>query len=230
MTLDQIRTAAYLYTSTSGTSDFPDATLVALANAALDRVASIIMKSDGRWEWDDENNTDLPIATTALVSGQQDYALTVSHLDIVRAEILDNGTTPQWHKLIPIDQADIYDTALSSFLSSNGLPVYYDKLANSAFLYPIPNYSQSASLKVYFQRPPSYFLTSDTTKTPGFNSLYHDLIPLWIAYKFGLANGKSNVQGLMQEITLREEALREDYALRAKDDHPRLKARPYSWR
>lgn len=230
MTLDQIRTAAYLYTSTSGTSDFPDATLVVLANNALDRVTSLILKSDGRWQFDDENNTDLPIATTALVSGQQDYSLAVTHLGIDRVEVQDNATTPSWHKLLPIDQADLYQTAMTSFLSSNGLPQYYDKIGNSVLLYPIPNYAQAASLKLYFKRGPSYFLTSDTTKTPGFNTLYHELIPLWIAYNFAIANGKANAPGLMTEIQSREDALKEDYSLRDKDDRLILRARPQSWR
>jgi len=229
MTINDIRTKTYFLTSTNASS-FPDATLIAEANNALDRVASLIMSSDGRWQWDDENNTDLPIATTSLVSGQQDYALSIAHLKITRVEILDNAATPAWHKLLPFDQADLGDTSLSGYLNSNGMPAYYDKLGNSVFLYPAPNYSQAASLKVYFQRAPSYFTTSDTTKSPGFNSLYHDLIPLWITYNFSLANGKNNANQVYAEIQLKEDALREDYALRSKDDHIRLKARAMNWR
>lgn len=228
MTIDNIRTKTYLLTSTNSTS-FPDASLIAEANNAYDRVVSLILKADGRWQFDDENNTDLPIATTALVSGQQDYALSIAHLDLLRVEVQDNATVPAWHKLIPIDQADLYNTAMTSFLSTNGLPTYYDKVGNSVFLYPAPNYAQSASLKVYFKRGPNYFITSDTTKAPGFNALYHDLIPLWIAYNFALANGKANASGLLQEITMREEALSEDYALRGKDDHLQIRARPVRW-
>lgn len=193
------------------------------------------MQSDGRWQWDDENATDsdgtvrgLPIATTALVANQQDYTLAITHLQIERVEVLDNSTpTPAWHKLKPIDQADVYGQSLSGFLNTAGLPTYYDKLGNSFFLYPAPNYSQAASLKIWFKRPPSYFLTSDTTnKSPGFNQLYHELIPLWVAYNFALANGKSNANGIMAQIQLKEDALHDDYSVRDKDDHLRLKARP----
>lgn len=213
--------------------------LVVEANNALDRVTSLIMQSDGRWEWDDENNTDLPIATTSLVSGQQDYSLAITHLQITRVEIQDNVTpTAGWHKLSTIDQKDIFDDALENFpgvtdaqsSSTNGLPLYYDKLGNSLFLYPAPNYSQTASLKVYFKRPPSYFLTSDTTKSPGFNSLYHELIPLWVSYNYAIANGKGNANLLMAQIQLKEDALKGDYDLRDKDDQPRLQARPMNWK
>lgn len=229
VTLDQIRQKTYFLTSTN-VSSFPDSFLVPEANNALERVTSLIMKSDGRWQFDDENNTDLPIATTALASGQQDYALAITHLDITRVELLDNTTSPQWHKLIPIDQTDIYNTALTNFMSGTGIPIYYDKLGNSVFLYPTPSYSQAASLKLYFQRPPSYFLTSDTTKAPGFNSLYHDLIPLWVAYNYAISMGKENANTILAEINMREDALREDYTLRGKDDPLRLRARPRYWK
>lgn len=229
MTLTDIRTKAYFLTS-SNISSFPDTQLVAEANNALDRVTSLIMQSDGRWQWDDENNTDLPIATTSLVSGQQDYTLSITHLQIVRVEVQDNATpTAMWHKLQPIDQADVYDTALTQFMSTNGLPTYYDKLGNSLFLYPAPNYSQAASLKIYFKRGPNYFLTSDTTKAPGFNALYHELIPLWIAYNYGIAQGKANANQIFAAIQLKEDALKDDYSVRSKDDHISLQARPMSW-
>ena len=228
MTINDIRTKAYFLTS-SNSSSFPDTQLIAEANSALDRVASLIMASDGRWQWDDENNTDLPIATTALVANQQDYTLSVTHLQITRVEVKDNNTTPSWHTLQPIDQADVYSQSLTDYLNSPGLPVYYDKIGSSFFLYPAPDYSQAASLKIYYKRPPSYFTTADTTKTPGFNSIYHELIPLWIAYNYALANGKANGDKIMQQIQIKEDALREDYALRSKDDPIRLKARPMRW-
>lgn len=226
MTLDQIRTKTYFLTSTNITS-FPDANLVVEANNALERVTSLIMQSDGRWQWDDENNTDLPIATTNLVSGQQDYTLAISHLQITRVEVMDQSSN--WTKLNPIDQTDVYNQSLTQYLTGGGLPVYYDKIGNSVFLYPYPNYSQAASLKVYFKRGPSYFLTSDTTKAPGFNTLYHELIPLWIAYNFAIANGKSNANAIMAQIQIKEDALHDDYAVRDKDDHLGLRARPMRW-
>jgi hypothetical protein len=197
------------------------------ANNALDRVSSLIMQSDGRWQWDDENNTDLPIATTALVQAQQDYTLSITHLSIIRVEVQDSSSN--WHKLRPIDQADVYDQSLTDYLKQNGLPTYYDKLGNSLFLYPAPDYAQAASLKVYFQRGPSYFTTGDTTKSPGFNALYHELIPLWISYNYAIANGKENGNAIFAQIQAKEDALKEDYSLRTKDDHIRLKARPMRW-
>lgn len=222
MTLDQIRTKTYFLTSTN-LSSFPDATLVNEANNALERMVSLINAADGRWQFDDTNNTDLPIATTDLVLNQQDYSLATSHLEITRVELKD--ASGNWQLLQPIDQTDVYNQSLTDFMKTTGTPVYYDKLANSVFLYPTPNYAQSGSLKLYFERGPNYFLTSDTSKQPGFNTLFHDLIPMWIAYNFAIANGKKNASLLLTEIQRKEDALTEYYALRAHDDPIRLKRR-----
>ncbi len=227
MTIDQIRSKVYFLTSSTATS-FPDTKLIIEANNALDRIVSLIMQSDGRWQWDDENNSDLPIATTALVSGQKDYSLAVSHLQTTRVEVQDSHG--DWHKLYPIDQVDVYDQSLTDFMKSDGLPKYYDKIGNSFFLYPGPNYSQTGSLKIYFKRGPSYFSTADVVKEPGFNSLYHELIPLWVAYSYAIANGKANAQLIYTQIQQKEDAMKEDYALRDKDDHIRLRARRISAR
>lgn len=222
MQFQDIVNKTYFLTNTNASS-FPIAQLTVEANNAYERVVSLILQSDGRWQWDDNNYTDLPIATTGLVTDQQDYSLSVTHLEITRVELLDQ--TGNWQLLKPIDQVELFNSSLTDFMKSAGTPTYYDKLANSILLYPKPNYTQAASLKVYFKRPPSLFVVSDTTKVPGFNSLYHDLIPLWAAFNYATANGLSNASLLMNQITQKEDALKEDYALRAKDEHIRLAPR-----
>lgn len=235
MNLNQIRSKIYLLTSTSGPEDFPDDLLVNEVNNALERVVSLIIQASGRWQYDDSNRYEsdgitergVPIATTRLNENQQDYVLDVSHIEIVRVEIKD--TEGSWHLVQPIDQADVRSTSITDYMKVAGQPKYYDKSGVSVYLYPKPNYTQDASLKLFYQRPPSYFTTSDTTKVPGYNALYHDLLPLWTAYNFALANGKENAQNLMTQIQMREDALVNDYALRDRDDHIRLKASPMRW-
>lgn len=214
MNYTNIINKSYFLTKTNLVS-FPIADMTILANNALDRVCSLIIKSDGRWQFDDSNQTDLPIATTALVANQKDYALATSHLEITRVEIKD--TNGDWTVLQPFDQKDTAQ-ALAEFMDTPGTPKFYDKLGNSVFLYPSPDYSQAASLKVYFTRGMSYFIVSDTTKEPGFSSLYHDLIPLWISYEYAIANGLPNSALLFAEITRKETELVDNYQKRSKDE------------
>lgn len=207
-------------------------------NRALEHVTAIIREAQGRWQYDDSNNTDFPIATTSLISDQQDYSLDgTSHFRIERVELMDSAGN--WTKLRPFDQADAYNVSLSGLLTTPGLPQYYDKVGNSLFLYPAPNYSQAASLKLYYERGPSYFLTTDTTKTPGFNPLYHKILSYMAAQDYAQIHGlpiqggvlrNGTRTGLYIDIQGLEDDMATFYSLRDVDDRPRLKARTHNFR
>lgn len=227
MLYSDILSKIHFYTKTNSTS-FTDADVVIGINNKQERVESIILQSDGRWQFDDVNQTDLPIATTSLVTDQQDYSLPSTDIEITRIEVLDQ--TSNWTKLIPIDQADLYQQSLTDYLKTSGLPIYYDKLGNSLFLYPKPSFTQSASLKVWFKRAPVAITSASLTATsltaqPGFNSMFHELIPLWVSYDYGIANGLTNVGLLMTEIQRLEQSIQDAYSLRDKDEHLSLRAR-----
>ncbi len=192
------------------------------ANRKMDEVVSIILQSDGRWEWDDTNNTDLPIGTTSLVDQQQDYNIAGgTFLRIDRVEVKDiNGN---YYLLYPISEKNITDQALTEFEKTPGRPLYYDKLGDSIFLYPKPssaNVTTASGLKVYFQRLPSYFAATDTTKSPGFNPLFHRLISMGMALDYAIQNemnGKINI--LTPLIAKMETNLVEFYTTRSRDEH-----------
>lgn len=212
----------------ASTSSYSTTDITSSANSALEREIALIRDAQGRWQFDDSNNTDFPFATTALVANQQDYTLDINHYRLERVEVLDQDGN--WNKLIPIDQTDIYDQSLTDFLKGAGTPKYYDKTNNSLFLYPKPNYNQTASLKVFYERGPSYFTTADTTKSPGFNPLFHRLIPLWCAYDYAFINQLKIAPTIRAEITQMEDNMMEYYSLRDIDDHIRLTTKRYSFR
>lgn len=202
-------------------------------NRALEEVTGLIREAQGRWQWDDQNDTDFAIATTALIASQQDYSLDgTSHFRIERVEIQDSAGN--WGKLIPFDQVDVYNQPISSLLTTPAIPAYYDKVGNSLFLYPAPNYAKAAALKLYYERGPAYFMTTDTVKIPGFNPLFHRILSLKAAHDYALIH-ELPVQGgtirggyktgLVSEISDLEDALATYYSLRDVDDRPRLKAR-----
>lgn len=228
MTITNLIDKVYLYTKTNSSS-LPTASMLLYLNNAYERVTSLVMKNDGVWQWDDNNQTDLPIATTGLVANQQDYTLTTDHLAITRVEIKDE--TANWRELRPIDYAVVDGVAMTEFYETAGDPIYYDKIGASIFLYPKPDYTQAASLKLYFQRGPVLFTSADVstgTKVPGFNSLYHNLIALWASYDYAITNGLQSAAGFLQEIIRQESALEEDYAKRNKDEKPQITVRYYN--
>jgi hypothetical protein len=212
MTLSQIQNRIYRLTKTNSTS-YPNSLMLDDINIAYERVASLILQLDSRWIWDDNNQTTIPIATTNIVSSQQTYELATTHLKINRVEIAVDTTGLRWETLDVYDMKDEYLSLTQQSLNS-GIPYRYAQIGSNLFLDPIPNYSYSNGLKVYFQRGPLLFTSGNlTTGTiiPGFNSLYHDLIPLWVAYDFSLIHGKKNTNQIMLEIQRKEKTLRDNY-------------------
>jgi len=217
----------------------PDATLNLYTQPAENHVASLIMSADGRWQYDDSNQTDLPIATTNLVSGQQDYQLSVGQIRITGAAVLTNAGL--WQRLLPFDPDDLKEhygviVDRAQFFATPGRPLYYDKLGESIFLYPPPDNGVSvtltAGLKLYYERGPVLFdyTTGTVSNQPGFNSLYHDLIAYWAAYNFSLAKQPERASGYLVECQRREALLLQDYQNRDKDERNVLTMAPIKYR
>ena len=221
--IQEIITWCFGNSANDDTTAYPLADKTRNVNNWYDRVVSLILQSDARWEWDDINQTDLPIATTALVQNQKDYGLDAAvQYKIARVEILDRNGDGK--KLKPISEQDRRRVAMSEYKETAGTPVEYDLDGNSIFLYPKTDYSKSLGLKIYFQRGASYFTSSDTTKVPGFNEMFHRILTYGPAYDFALANGlQSKITIFRTEIDKLEEALKTFYADRHRDSKLRMR-------
>jgi hypothetical protein len=198
------------------TASYPVAAKARRANSAMADFTGIALNSDDRWSFDDTNYTDIPIGTTDLVDGQDDYSIDSDFLKVTKVELKDeNG---DWVELTPYDRNDV-----KLVLDEEGTPEYYDKFANSIILYPKPDYSQTASLRVSFQRDGSYFTASDTTKEPGIPSLFHKYIALKVAESYLRDNKKENYVSVRNEIQkYEEEKIPEYYSKRNKDERPTI--------
>lgn len=205
----------------TNSATYPIADKTRSANNAMDWVTAVILSADGTWQWDDSNYTDLPIGTATLTANQPDYSFDATVLTVNEVEI--KTTTGTWEKLQPID---LYtkqdDKSISDFESTAGTPKYYDKVGNSIFLYPKPAYTQAGSLKVFYQRIPSYFQTTDTTKEPGFAKHLHRYLAICIAYDWAVAKEHTKLNWLFQEKQRFEEKIKEFYSSRTKDEPRRL--------
>jgi len=187
-----------------------------LINSWYRRVNSIIWEVTGDWEYDDSNWTDLPIATTDLVDEQQDYEIPSTAQKVDRVEVKDSEGNYQL--ITPIDKSQIKTSAMTEFEETSGMPIYYDLLGRSLFLYPKPDAASvtlTAGLKIYVSRDVDAFLYTDTTKEPGFVSNFHRILSLGASYDYAFSyemGTKANfLKGQINE--LREE-LRDFYGAR----------------
>jgi hypothetical protein len=180
-------------------AQYPTYRIVNSVNNYLDTVTGYAIGADRRFQFDDTNHTKLPIGTTDLTATQSDYSFLTdeqgnSIINLTRIDILDDNG--DYRKMEAIDQAQI-NVALDEFLKDNGDPILYDKIADNIIrLYPTPDTSVTAGLKFYFQRTPSYFVATDTTKEPGVSPLLHRGFVMAAAFDGALSLGLQNLQPL----------------------------------
>lgn len=195
-------------------------------NLAMDDFVEMAIKSSGTFQFDDTNQTDYPIMTTNIVSGQRGYSFTSDEngnlvLDIFRVVVADSSGT--FHDLDPIDVESATDA--SGFWDGRntaGSPSGYDKTGNTIFLNPIPNYNYANGLKVYINREASYFTSEDTTRKPGVPGIFHKYFALRPAQDYARRNSLANQNKIQEEVLRMEQDIKDYFTLRPKDERPRF--------
>jgi hypothetical protein len=225
MTFTEIKSFARRLTNTDSTT-YSDANLTADANTVYDEIISLILASDNRWQFDDKNFTTQPIATTNLNANQQDYEFDTTFLEVRKVLIKD--AAGNWS--IPLRPFDMDDSptawaSLQNEATNTGTPFRYDVLASSLFLDPKPNYNSTGGLKVFFQRNGDSFDVADTTKTPGFASLFHKVIPIGTAFYFATYRNLPQRESLNADYEKIKKDITEYFQHRNKDDKPQMRAK-----
>lgn len=191
-------------------------------NDWLNKIFTYGKGNDVRFQLDDTNHTKLPIGTTNLVANQSDYSFLTDEqgnriTNLTRIDILDSSAL--YRQLIPIDQAQISPIAIDEFMKTAGLPRYYDKIADNVIrLFPKPIASVTSGIKFYFQRSPSYFAASDTTKAPGVADDLHRGFVVAAAYDAAFTLGLANLQPLSVELAKEEQKLEDYFDTRQTDE------------
>jgi len=204
------------------TTNFPNASRLIAINKWYHRIVTMILQSQDEWDFDDYNYTDYAILTTDLVANQQDYVIPFSErvLKIKRLEITYDGSN--WVKVEPIDINEISDPTNATSVAGRFFKdsPRYDLNANGIFLYPIPSTSVTGGLKVWWTREIQEFTSgdmSDTTKYPGFDTPFHPMIALGVAFDYALAKSKDNRNALKAELDEYEVRLKKHYSSKQTD-------------
>lgn len=194
------------------------AVMTARVNSAFDRVLPIILPATTSLKWDDLNHSDVPIATFNLVSGQGNYTIETddNSLDVLRVakvRILTSSSATQYTDVedILLSDNDAWE-AMSPNSVQTGIPSKILVRGNTIHFLPKPNYSATAGAKVFFEREPSYFATSDTTKEPGIPKISHELLALYPAHDWLLVYKPENtslISRVEAQIARREGELRD---------------------
>ena len=214
-------------------TQWPTSRIVNSCNNYLDFIAGYAIAADKRFQWDDTNHTKLPEGTTSIIANQSDYSFLTDEqgnniLTLLRIDSTDSGGVVR--KLIKWDAAQT-DLALSVLFATTGIPQYYDLIADNIIrLYPTPSASVTNGLKFFFQRTPSYFATTDTTKAPGVAPLLHRGFVIFSAYDCALSLGLPNLNALAAEKVKEEQKLTQYFADRNQDEKKVMRPRRFNFR
>lgn len=205
-------------------TQWPTANIVNSCNNWLDFLAGYQIGADKRFQWDDTNHTALPEGTITLTIAVSDYSFLTdqqgnSIVSLIGVSLLQNG---YYVPLIEIDRNDP-DVDISTFGMTTGTPTSYDKIADNIIRLDFkPAATVSAGLKFYFQRTPSYFAATDTTKAPGVSPLLHRGFVIASAYDGALTMGLSNLSALSAERAKEEEKVVQYFEARNQDSLKRV--------
>ena len=156
-------------------------TITRAVNEANRLIWAWIFQAYGGWQYDDGNQTTLPSATAALVAGQQKYTIPSDAITVRQVSVKDESG--QWKDVDPITTEQINQNSTETeFYDVAGNPMYYRLVSNVINIYPAPNYSQAASIRIQFDRGSVSFTSTDTTKTPGFVSEFQGALHVGASY------------------------------------------------
>lgn len=150
-------------------------------NESNKKIWSWIFLSYGGWQYDDSNNGDLPVALATLEADQQKYTLPSSALTVRGLEYKNaNG---DWVKLypVPIERLNQF-TSENEWNDTPAEPRWYSLLNGIIKIYPASDTQRADGLRIQFDRGSVSFASTDTTKTPGFASEFHEAVAVGGAY------------------------------------------------
>lgn len=208
-------------------------------NLAMDDFVALAIQASGTWQFDDTNQTDYPIIKTNIVQGQRDYTFLTDQdgnqiLDIYKVMILIASTGTIYYELTQTDQQSEMSN-IDREITTQAVPWQYDKTANGIFLDPIPSYSAVNGLKVYINREPLYFSSTDTTKKPGVPGILHSYFYKKPAQQYAARNNMAIAggrlrngayTGLLMEVNDMESKINEYFGHREKDNQARMTMYP----
>lgn len=222
----------------TSTASYPVSDKVSDINLSLSEFNLLALQSSGKWQFDDSNQLDYPIITCDLNANQRDYSFLLDGsgnliLDIYKVMIANPAGV--YYDLLPTDmQSDRFDQSFYDGLNIQGSPIKYDKTANGIFLNVVPNYTITGGIKIFFNRETTFFVSTDTTKMPGFAGTLHEYLVVKTAYRYAASNSlpqaggrlrNGSYTGLALEVNDWEQKIQDYYGQRAKDEQPILQSK-----
>jgi len=213
----------FFITGTDAVS-YPLADIARNANRHQNKAVIDILKTEGRVQFDDSNNSGLPESTFDLANGQSQYSLPTNLLKLWAIEIVDTAGNN-----IRLEEIDINDPMMSKtitdFQDTPGVPKYYDVRGENVFLYPAPatgSVTLTTGGKMFFVRETDPLTAADTTQEPCIPEPFHRILSVGCSMDYFMVNDLSKVDKWRGEYEQLRSELRQFSSTRNKEVIPRL--------
>lgn len=200
----------------ANSTSLPTADAVTLLNFGIDRYSYLAITSDGRWQFDDTSNADVPRASVTLKSGRIAVPLKAAHLTIRFAEITDSEGNKT--RLKTFDRRALnYSTPKTT---DTGQPTGYNYEAGVLYfdVYADGDYT----ITIHFSRAANHLTAADTTQVLGIPSIHTNFIVLYALYQLGLKTGNEHRSTIRNDIQIAEKDIEDFFGRRDEDTNPRL--------
>ena|SRR3990167_1003188 len=200
------------------------------ANNALLKYMGLAMMASGKGQVDDLNFTSNPEISINLVLNQFDYPLTSDAdadadatanqiLDIERIECATESTADADSFQILEKYNDLEDDwSVVASRNISGIPRRFSLRNNTIFLDPKPNFAATDGLRIFFDRTPSYFAGTDTTKVAGIPHSHQEYLVYRPAYLYCITNLPSLAKGYLIIMQTLEKDILEFYRRKNRDE------------
>ena len=202
MTTDEIRNKVREITHTT-TNNYSDASLIRDLNSEIIAMHTQLSTDRGPLEFDDPNNTGYSIEDITITGGTDTYDIqTDEHSDVIYAV----------HKVV-FNERDIprlmfTEGTQDQILNATGTAVtpngYFD-LGKAIKFAQIP--ADSGTATIYYTRAHHTSVVGDTTEVVGLPTPYHQALAYRVGYNYALDKNLSNLDRILQRLTMEEERL-----------------------
>ena len=186
------------------------------ANKYYAKAFTLVRFANTRYRLKDTENT-FDSSTFNLVAGTGTYSSSGVLPDVVnensivtRVESFIDATGNDSRVLINITESEI-PIAKTDFFEQNGVPIYYEIIGTTITLYPAPDYTVAAGLRVYFTDGVKPFLgdnsASDNARIPSIPYDFHEYISKGAAYEYAIANDITKAETLKRDMTVMEKEM-----------------------
>ena len=200
-------------------------------NNAYWKAWTIILAAQNGWDLDDPNLDDEDfIKTYNLVATEQYIDLDIQANKILRMKSVrvQYDTNGAWYKAELINESELGQPTDTTTIARQFIKTRpkYNQVGRLLGLWPIPDTSVTSGLSIQFDREFDPFVSTDTVQVPGFDTPYHDIIPLIASLKWLKVNNSDSpkIASLERDLLKEEARLMQYYGNKNQDKKQTMKA------